>query len=74
MVEGGCILCGKELCDRCVGRSEGVKVYCHMCARRAQVVPRQRFALEEVRPKPASQKKLDMPKQGYFDFSKLLKR
>lgn len=74
LVVGGCMLCGKELCDRCVMRQEGVKVWCSSCFRRDQFMPQKRFALEEIKPRPASQKKVDLPKQGYFDFSKLMKR
>lgn len=73
-VVGGCILCGKELCDRCVARSEGAKVWCVMCSRKMRIIPHERVTLEDIRPKTHAQKKLDLPKEGYFDFTKVLNK
>ncbi len=72
-VVGGCILCGKELCDRCVARSEGVKVWCPSCSRRMRIIPYERVKLEDIK-KPAPNKKIEFPNKSYFDFTKLLRK
>jgi hypothetical protein len=44
-IVGACQWCGKQLCQNCVAKSEGSKIYCEKCAiqlsgiRRAKVPP-----------------------------------
>ena len=64
--------CGKQLCELCVARKEGTKVYCEVCAQ--QLGPPRR-TIPKVENKPVVQeiperrKAPRIDKDGYFDFT-----
>lgn len=61
-IVGACQWCGKQLCQNCVAKSEGSKIYCEKCAiqlsgiRRAKVPP--------VKMPPRSQEPQTSTKEG----------
>jgi hypothetical protein len=73
---GGCMWCGKRLCEFCVARKEGLKLYCEICAQQLgpprrtipKVEPKQPV-VEERTVTPISRKLPKMDKDGYFDFT-----
>ena len=50
---GACNWCGKQLCQHCVSKKDGKKLYCEKCSiqlsgvRRAKVPPAKKIQLEE---------------------------
>ncbi len=67
---GRCIWCGKELCSKCVAREDKNKLYCAICDRRMNILPMERFKLEEIK-RPVKKTDIKLPREGYFDFSAL---
>ncbi|MBI4145350.1 hypothetical protein HY493_04055 [Candidatus Woesearchaeota archaeon] len=75
---GGCMWCGKRLCEFCVARKEGLKLYCEICAQ--QLGPPRR-TIPKAEPKPLPPPSLPaqveverrrmprMDNDGYFDFT-----
>ena len=78
---GGCMWCGKHLCEFCIARKEGLKLYCENCA---QSLGPPRRTIPKVEPKPLPPPSLPaqkveqpierrhfprMDKDGYFDFT-----
>ena len=37
---GLCTWCGKELCKKCIGRQDKVKLYCTECSKKLEKLPR----------------------------------
>ncbi|HSU72497.1 MAG TPA: hypothetical protein VLJ21_01460 [Candidatus Binatia bacterium] len=74
---GGCMWCGKRMCDYCIARKEGLKIYCEICAQNLgpprrtipKVEPKQAPVVEERRVEPIKRRKPD--KDGYFDFTQI---
>ncbi|MBI4151296.1 hypothetical protein HY492_04165 [Candidatus Woesearchaeota archaeon] len=69
---GGCMWCGKRLCEFCIARKEGLKVYCEKCAQQLGP-PRRSIPVVETKPvAPVIPERRSAPridKDGYFDFS-----
>ena len=71
---GGCMWCGKRLCQFCIARKENTKLYCEQCA--TQLGPSHR-TIPKVEPKPLpppslpaqAEKRGKLDKDGYFDFT-----
>ena len=75
LVEGPCLLCGVPLCQKCITKQEGRKLFCRFCSEKTDAMPKR------VRPLPAKENKaeekvtkiLQTSKSGYFDFSLIRK-
>ena len=68
---GGCMWCGKRLCELCIARKEGNKLYCEICAQQlgppCRSIPKVETKMEA--PVPERRKAPRIDKDGYFDFS-----
>lgn len=53
---GLCTWCGKQLCKKCVGRQDGLKLYCNTCAQKIEKVPRRVLPAEPKREEPKTEK------------------
>ena len=76
---GGCMWCGKRMCEYCIARKEGLKIYCEVCAQNLgpprrtipKVEPKQPEVVEERRVEPIRRKLPKPDKDGYFDFTQV---
>lgn len=48
---GLCTWCGSQLCNKCVVRQDGVKLYCSACAQKIEKVPRRVLPAEPKKTK-----------------------
>ncbi len=78
--EGACNWCGKKLCEMCIAKQEGKKVYCEACA--VTLVPYKREKLPPVEitrkpivaapqapqtTEPPVKRRFVLGKDGYFE-------
>jgi len=68
---GDCIWCGKRLCQLCIARKEGRKLYCDACAERLGPMRR---TIPRVEAPPTQQaapqkRKPYLDKDGFVDFT-----
>ena len=76
-IVGGCMWCSKRLCEFCIARKEGLKLYCEICAQQLgpprRTIPKveQKPAIVEKPIEPIKRKMPKMDKDGYFDFTKV---
>lgn len=57
---GLCTWCGKQLCKKCVGRQDGLKLYCNSCAQKIEKIPRKVLPAE---PKKKKAEKLELEEE-----------
>lgn len=69
---GGCMWCGKQLCELCIARKEGQKLYCEVCAQQLgpprRTIPKVETKQMEA-PVQERRKTPRLDKDGYFDFT-----
>jgi len=76
-IVGGCMWCSKRLCEFCIARKEGLKLYCENCAqqlgppRRTLPKVETKQAPVEREVEPIRRKLPKMDKDGYFDFTRV---
>ena len=62
---GGCMWCGKRLCEYCIAKSDGHKKYCDKCVGSLRGVRRERMPTIGRQPLPSSGKRFVL-KDGYL--------
>lgn len=63
---GGCMWCGTRLCELCIAKQEGVKLYCEKCYVKLGSVRRERLPQFGV-PRPPSNGRRYVLKNGYLE-------
>ncbi|MBI4450468.1 hypothetical protein HY642_00705 [Candidatus Woesearchaeota archaeon] len=66
--EGDCMWCGKKLCQFCIARTEGKKLYCGACATGLSRFPRQSVPKAGNRAVAEEKKQRLIVKDGYVEF------
>lgn len=63
---GGCMWCGKRLCELCIVKREGVKIYCEKCVVSLGGVRRERLPQMGI-PRPPSDGRRFVMKNGFLE-------
>ncbi|GEM_PF-2015498 len=63
---GGCMWCGKKLCELCVAKREGVKLYCDKCVNLLGNIRRESLPQVGSQPLPVSGRRFVM-RNGYLE-------
>ena len=63
---GGCMWCGRRLCESCVARRERSKIYCDKCRSRLGVVRREHLPKIGKQPLPVAGKRFIF-RNGYLE-------
>ncbi len=72
-LQGGCMWCGKRLCEICIARKEGAKIYCEVCAQQLgparRTIPKVEVVTKKMEAPVERRSAPRMDKDGYFDFT-----
>jgi hypothetical protein len=64
---GGCMWCGKRLCELCIARREGSKLYCDKCAVQLGGIRREHLPPISTEPSPPATGRRFVLKNGYLE-------
>jgi hypothetical protein len=64
---GGCMWCGKRVCEFCIAKREGSKLYCEKCAINLGGIRRERLPQMSAEPSPPAGGKRFVLKNGYLE-------
>jgi len=64
---GGCMWCGRRLCEFCIARREGSKLYCDKCAVQLGGIRREHLPTIEEQPRPPAAGRRFVLKNGYLE-------
>lgn len=60
-----CQWCGKKICELCIGKTDGKKVYCHDCYNKIGHIRRDKLPQQAKKEEP-KEKKLPRTEDGYL--------
>ena len=63
---GDCMWCGRKLCELCIAKKEGIKLYCDKCIVHLSRVRRERLPPAMPRPPPSGGRRFVI-KNGYLE-------
>ncbi len=64
---GGCMWCGKRVCEYCIAKREGNKLYCEKCAINLGGVRREHLPQISTQPKVPAAGRRFVLKNGYLE-------
>lgn len=64
---GGCMWCGRRLCEFCIAKRDGGKFYCEKCAVQLGGIRRERLPQIEERSNPPATGRRFVLKNGYLE-------
>jgi len=64
---GGCMWCGRRLCEFCIARKEGSKLYCDKCAVQLGGIRREHLPTIDAPLHPPAAGKRFVLKNGYLE-------
>ena len=64
---GGCMWCGRRLCEYCIVKREGSKFYCEKCCVNLSGIRRERLPQVDTQPRPPVTGKRFVLKNGYLE-------
>ena len=66
---GGCMWCGRRLCQFCIARKEGSKLYCDKCAVNLGAIRREHLPTVSTQPKAPAIGRRFVLKNGYLEIN-----